>query len=198
MITKLLIASNNKHKVYEFKKIFSKYNVEIITLQEANIYCDPEEKESSFKENALIKARVISEYTDLPIISDDSGLEIHALNGFPGVMSARFMEGRPYEEKYIEILKMMKDKKDKSANFKTVLCLYNLEKDPLFFEGIVEGEIVSSKGDNGFGYDPIFYSCDLHKTFGQAEDEEKNSVSHRGRAIEKMIEYLKENKYIGR
>ena len=99
MISKIVLATNNKHKLEEFNAMFSSYNVEVISLSDAGIVCDPEENGETFKDNALIKAREISKFTNYPVVSDDSGLVINALNGFPGVYSARFMEGHSYDEK---------------------------------------------------------------------------------------------------
>ena len=196
MIKKIILATNNAHKIEEFQDMFSKYNVEIISLSDAGISCDPEENGKTFKDNALIKAEAISKFSSLPIISDDSGLEIDALNGFPGVYSARFMEGRSYDEKRIELNNRLKDIENKSAHFKTVLCLYVKNEEPLFFEGQVDGRIVPSTGDSGFAYDPIFYCHELKKTFGEASKDEKNSVSHRGKALQKLVEYLINTKQI--
>ena len=196
MIKKIILATNNAHKIEEFQDMFSKYNVEIISLSDAGISCDPEENGKTFKDNALIKAEAISKFSSLPIISDDSGLEIDALNGFPGVYSARFMEGRSYDEKRIELNNRLKDIENKSAHFKTVLCLYVKNEEPLFFEGQADGRIVPSTGDSGFAYDPIFYCYELKKTFGEASKDEKNSVSHRGKALQKLVEYLINTKQI--
>lgn len=196
MIRKIVLATNNKHKLEEFNAMFASYNVEVISLKDAGIVCDPEENGKTFKDNALIKAKEVSNFTKYPVISDDSGLVIKSLNGFPGVYSARFMEGHSYDEKRLEIVKKLSNFEDKSACFETVLCLYGLEKEPLFFNGRVDGNIVLPSGDSGFAYDPIFYCNELCKTFGEAVPEEKNKVSHRSRALKKLIEYLIDNKYI--
>lgn len=190
MIKKIILASNNAHKIEEFVSMFKDFNVEVISLNEAGIACDPIEDGITFLENALIKAKEIANFTNLPIISDDSGLEVSGLGGFPGVYSARFMEGSPYEEKRLEIVNRLENVSDKSADFKTVLCLFNVEEEPLFFEGQVDGHIVYPRGDSGFAYDPIFYCDELNKTFGEATSNEKNSVSHRSRALNKLINYL--------
>lgn len=198
MIKKIILASNNAHKIEEFNAMFSLYNVEVVSLKEAGINCDPIEDGKTFKENALIKAKEIAKYIDLPIISDDSGLEITSLNGFPGVYSARFMEGKSYEEKRLELNRRLENIEDKSADFKTVLCFLEKDKEPLFFEGQVDGKIVEPLGDSGFAYDPIFYCYDISKTFGQASSIEKNKVSHRSRALEKLVNYLIETNRIAR
>lgn len=190
----IILATNNKHKIEEFKSFFKGLNVEIRSLSDENIEVNPVEDGKTFKENALIKANEVSKFTNRIIVSDDSGLEIHALNNFPGIYSSRFMEDRPYEEKFLEINKMLKDKKDRSANFNCTLCVKNLTKEDLFFEGKSEGIILEeSNGKSGFGYDPIFYYPPLKKTFAELTKEEKNQVSHRGNALKKLINYLKEN-----
>lgn len=194
---KIILATNNEHKRSEFANYFKKYNIDVFSLKDVGIEVDPEENGKTFKENAFIKAKAVSEYTDDIIIADDSGLEIHALDGFPGIYSSRFMENRPYAEKFIEINKMLSDKKDKSANFNCTLCVLNLKKEPVYFEGKVEGLILDkSFGKDGFGYDPIFYYEPFGKTFAELTQDEKNSVSHRGNAIKALINYLEEEKYI--
>lgn len=193
----IVLASNNEHKLFEFRKIFSEFNIKVYSLKDLNIEVDPEETGKTFKDNALIKAQEIAKFTDKVIISDDSGLEIEALDGFPGIMSARFLEPKSYEEKFVAINKMLEGKENRNARFNCTLCLYNFKKEPIFFEGLSHGHILhSSNGQNGFGYDPIFFSDDLKKSFALATPEEKNSVSHRGRAIEKLIKYLKEERAI--
>ena len=196
MIKKIIIASNNVHILKEFKEIFAPYSIEILSLKDLDILCNPEENGKTFLDNAFIKAKEIAKYTALPILSDDSGIEVHALNGFPGVYSSRFMEGHSNIEKNAALLKMVKYKQDKSANYKTVICMLNVENKPLFFEGVVDGNLVEPIGENGFGYDPIFYSIELNKTFGEALEEEKNKVSHRGKAASKVLNYLLEKGHI--
>lgn len=198
MIKKIILATNNKHKIDEFKTMFKPYDVDIVSLNEASIVCNPVEDGLTFEDNALIKAKAISDFVDLPIISDDSGLVIRSLNGFPGVYSARFMENSSYDEKRKEIIDRLNEFDDKSAEFNTVLCLYNVFDKPIFFKGKVDGVIVSPSGDNGFAYDPIFYSNELKKTFGDATNDEKNSVSHRSRALNELINYLLKNKMIAK
>ena len=137
--------------------------------------------------------------TDYPVFSDDSGLEIDALGGFPGIHSARFMEGHSYQEKCEEILHRLEGKENRKARFVTAMVyLDKKNKIEKTFFGVNEGKIISSypKGEqNGFGYDPIFFSDDLMMTFGEADSVKKDEVSHRGRALREMIQYLiKENK----
>ncbi len=194
---KIIVASNNEHKIAEFKAYFANLPVEIHSLNDESIDVNPDETGKTFKENAFIKAQAISQFSNDIIVSDDSGLEIHALDNFPGIYSSRFLEGRPYQEKFIEINKMMKGKLDRSANFNCTLCVMNLEKEPIYFEGKTEGVILESAlGKEGFGYDPIFFYPPFNKTFAELTQEEKNQVSHRGNALKKFINYLKEKKYL--
>lgn len=194
---KIIVASNNEHKIAEFKAYFANLPVEIRSLNDENIDVNPDETGKNFKENAFIKAQAISQFSNDIIVSDDSGLEIHALDNFPGIYSSRFLEGRPYQEKFIAINKMMEDKLDRSANFNCTLCVMNLEKEPIYFEGKTEGVILESAlGKEGFGYDPIFFYPPFNKTFAELTQEEKNQISHRGNALKKFINYLKENKYL--
>ncbi len=196
MLKKIIVASNNQHKIEEIKKIFSPYNVEVLSLNEANLKSNPEENGLTFQDNAFIKAKAIKEQTNDVILSDDSGLCVHALNNFPATYSSRFMEGRPYSEKWQYINDKLKEKDDKSAHFSCVICVLNLEDKPLFFEGKVYGEIVLPKGNSGFGYDPIFYVKEKNKTFGEMLEKEKNDISHRGKALNLLIDYLLKNEYI--
>ncbi len=190
MIKKIIVASNNKHKIKEFREILSPFNIVVSSLEDEKININPEENGKTFKENAYIKANALKKLTNEVVVSDDSGLEIKALDGFPGVHSSRFMDGHTYEEKWYAVLEKLKNYEDKTANFKTVICIDNLPGGPYYFEGAVYGKIVSPNGSSGFGYDPIFYSNELQKTFGEATDEEKNSVSHRSRALKQMVDFL--------
>ena len=194
---KIVLASNNKHKVKEFQEIFLPYGVEILTLNDLNINVDPDESGKTFKENAFIKALEVSKFTSEIVIADDSGLEIDALDGFPGIYSSRYKENEPYIEKFKGIWELLEGKENKNANFTCVLCVLNLEDTPLYFEGKVFGSITKEiKKLEGFGYDPIFFNHEYNKTFSECTSEEKNLVSHRGRALEKLFNYMKEKKYI--
>ena len=151
----------------------------------------------TFKENAFLKAEAISKLTDKVVVADDSGLEIRALDNFPGIYSARFMEGHPYSEKFVAINKMLDGKLDRYARFNSTLCVMNLKPEPLYFVGYAEGEVLKKpQGESSFGYDPIFYSYKAKKTFAELSQNEKNAVSHRGEAIKALVKYLEENNYI--
>ena len=193
---KIVLASSNKNKIREIKQIFSPLNIDIIGMDEIADIPDIEETGNSYYENALIKVKAVSKYTDLPIMSDDSGLEVKALDNMPGIFSARFAEKEggyiPAMKKIIEICK---EKQEFDAKFICCIVLYNLEKEPLSFMGIVPGKITTEVHEgNGFGYDPFFISDELEKTFAEYPAEVKNKYSHRAKALEKMISYLKERK----
>lgn len=193
---KIVLASSNKNKIREIKQIFSPLNIDIIGMNEIADIPDIEETGNSYYENALIKVKAVAKYTDLPIMSDDSGLEVKALDNMPGIYSARFAEKEggyiPAMKKIIEICKK---KHEFAAKFICCIVLYNLEKEPLSFMGIVPGKITTEIHEgNGFGYDPFFISDELEKTFAEYPSEIKNQYSHRAKALEKMINYLKERK----
>lgn len=190
----LIFATSNPNKVKEVKERLAPYGFEVLCLKDIGLEVTHPEDAMTFVGNAKIKAEDIASKCPYPVISDDSGLSIEALDGFPGVHSARFREGHPYEEKNQAILKRREDKEDRRAAFHTAMVYLDknrgIEK---VFEGIAPGEIVKTfdpKRKNGFGYDPIFYSYDLKKTFGEATREEKDSVSHRGRALKKAREFI--------
>ena len=169
-------------------------NIKLFSLKDENIHIEIEENGKTFKENSLIKAESISKLTDKFVLADDSGLEIEALDNFPGIYSARFMEGRPYKEKWAAIFEMLKNKENKNAQFHCAITFITPTKEKYVFEGIEKGYITENiEGENGFGYDPIFFSNSLNKTFGNATEEEKNAVSHRGKAFSQLLEFIKNN-----
>ncbi|HHU28177.1 TPA: RdgB/HAM1 family non-canonical purine NTP pyrophosphatase [bacterium] len=189
-----ILATENEHKYYEFNQILKDTGIKLLSLKDLSLTIDVEENGDSYKENAKIKAKFIYEKTKIPTIADDSGLEIEALDNFPGVKSSRFEEGKPYKTKNEIVLDMMKDKTNRNATFKCSLCVYGLSEEPLFFEGEFKGEIAQvATGKHGFGYDPIFYFPKLNKTAAMMNDEEKNTYSHRAVAIHKFKEYLESN-----
>lgn len=193
---RIVLATNNPHKRKEFIGAFAPYGIEVLSLKEAGIDADPEETGATFRENARIKAEAIGALTDDVVIADDSGLEIHALDGFPGIYSARFMGGRPYAEKF-QAIETMLEGKNRDANFNCTLCVVHLKDEPIFFEGKAFGTIVSQpKGIEGFGYDPIFFYPPKKKTFAEMTQDEKNEISHRGNAIRMLMDYLKEERYL--
>ena len=191
----IVIATNNPNKVEEYRQMFASIsNIKLFSLKDENIHIEIEENGKTFKENSLIKAEAISKFTNKFILADDSGLEIEALDNFPGIYSARFMEGRPYKEKWAAIFEMLKNKENKNAQFHCAITFITPAKEKYVFEGIEKGYITEKiEGENGFGYDPIFFSNSLNKTFGNATEEEKNAVSHRGKAFSQLLEFIKNN-----
>ena len=191
----IVIATNNPNKVEEYRQMFASIsNIKLFSLKDENIHIEIEENGKTFKENSLIKAEAISKFTNKFVLADDSGLEIEALDNFPGIYSARFMEGRPYKEKWAAIFEMLKNKENKNAQFHCAITFITPTKDKYVFEGIEKGYITENiEGENGFGYDPIFFSNSLNKTFGNATEEEKNAVSHRGKAFSQLLEFIRNN-----
>ena len=191
----IVIATNNPNKVEEYRQMFASIsNIKLFSLKDENIHIEIEENGKRFKENSLIKAEAISKFTNKFVLADDSGLEIEALDNFPGIYSARFMEGKPYKEKWAAIFEMLKNKENKNAQFHCAITFITPSKDKYVFEGIEKGYITEKiEGENGFGYDPIFFSNSLNKTFGNATEEEKNAVSHRGKAFSQLLEFIKNN-----
>lgn len=188
----IVLASNNKHKIKEFKEILKDYNV--ISLNDINYNEEIEETGETFLENAIIKAKTIHEYLkkqnlEYIVISDDGGLCVDSLNGEPGVYSARY-SGIHGDDKANrdKVIRNLKGKENKDAYFICTIVVYYPNEQYKSFIGKTEGKIIDEeKGNTDFGYDCIFYSYDLNKTFGEASEDEKNSVSHRGRAIQEMI-----------
>ncbi len=195
---KLVVASNNEHKIKEYKEMFTPLGIEVIAPKDLNINIDPDECGNTYEENSLIKAKTISRYTSLPIIADDSGLSVKALNDFPGIHSSRFAKelgGNKIAN--LELIKRLQPYKDKSASFICVITLINVEKEPIQFKGVCPGIIIDEpQGENGFGYDPIFYSLEANVCFGLASENEKNQYSHRAKALNKLVQYLKDKSLI--
>jgi XTP/dITP diphosphohydrolase len=191
MKKKLVLASENENKVKEFKDLFKDTNYEIVSLKELGLPLDVEETGKTFEENAIIKASYIHNLTSLPVIADDSGLCIRALGGFPGVRSHRFMLESSYEEKCKAIIKKLEQYSDKGARFKCAIALVGVNDFPDVFTGEVKGQIINEmRGENGFGYDPIFLVKELDKTYAELTEDEKNKISHRAIAMRKLLDFL--------
>ena len=189
----LIIASSNQNKLLEFKKILGN-KITLYNLSDYNINKEIPEDEDTIKKNAMFKAKFIYNQTGKNVFADDTGLEIDSLNGEPGVYSARYSGKEKNSEKNIQlVLNNLKNKINRNARFKTIISL--IHKGKCFnFEGIVNGKItLNRRGINGFGYDSIFQPNGYSMTFGEMENGEKNKISHRSIAINKMINYLKEN-----
>lgn len=189
----LIIASSNQNKLLEFKKILGD-KITLYNLSDYNINKEIPEDEDTIKKNAMFKAKFIYNQTGKNVFADDTGLEIDSLNGEPGVYSARYSGKEKNSEKNIQlVLNNLKNKINRNARFKTIISLIHNGK-CLNFEGIISGEItLKRRGMNGFGYDSIFQPNGYSMTFGEMENGEKNRISHRSIAINKMINYLKEN-----
>lgn len=191
----LLVATNNAHKMKEIRQILSPFHITVYGLNDLNIKMpDVEENGATYYENALIKATALQALTKMPIIADDSGMEIEALGNIPGIKSARYAASfGGYPETFEHIFQELKGKSRK-ARFVCDIVLVNVEDKPLRFEGIVPGRIVEKVTDqSSFGYDPIFIEDSLNKTYASMSEEEKNKVSHRGLALKKLLTYLKIN-----
>lgn len=188
---KLIVASNNDHKIKEIKEILSQFPFEVLSLKEANINIDVEETGSTFMENADIKAKEIFKIADgNMVLADDSGLSVEALNGAPGVFSARFAgehgNNKANNDKLLYLLEGIKEDQRK-AKFLCAMVLIVNEDEIVKVQGEVEGIITAEfRGEEGFGYDPLFFVPEYKKTFAQMSSEEKNAISHRGRALDKL------------
>lgn len=190
---KIVLASNNEHKIKEIKEILKGYN--IITLNDIGYYDEIEENGSTFLENALIKAKTVSEYLktkslDYDVLADDSGLCCSAINNEPGIYSARYASDHDFKLNRDKLISNLKGK-DNTAYFNCTMVLYHIDGTYVYVEGNSMGKIIDEeRGDTSFGYDCIFLSDDLGKTFGEATSDEKNKVSHRYRALEKLKELI--------
>lgn len=189
---KILFATANQNKANEIQRVLPK-EIEIITLKDIDLTEDIPETSDTIRGNALQKANYIKTHFNIDCFADDTGLEINALNGEPGVYSARYAGSqRSDEDNMTLVLEKLQSHADRSARFKTVIAL-DLDGTIHEFEGIVNGVIRKEKsGDNGFGYDPIFEPENCGKTFAEMSMDEKNNYSHRARATAKMIAFLKE------
>ncbi|MCF6241092.1 MAG: non-canonical purine NTP diphosphatase [Bacteroidales bacterium] len=190
-MTKIVFATNNEHKLRELKEILSG-KFEILSLKEIACMEDIPETADTIEENSMQKAEYVYRKYNIDCFADDTGLEIEALNGRPGVYSARYAGEEKNMEKNIEkILFELKDKDNRKARFKTVISLI-LNGKKHQFEGIVNGKIIEKKqGIGGFGYDPVFIPDGYNQTFAEMPAKEKNRISHRGRAVQKLVEFLK-------
>ena len=189
---KLVIATKNQGKLKEFKEILGDY-FEVVAAADVGYNDDVEETGTTFEENSYIKAKAIYDFCHLPSLADDSGLMVDALNGEPGINSARYAGGHGDDKaNYTILLNKLEGVTDRRAKFVTALTLI-LDNDVIVTHGQTLGEILHAPvGEFGFGYDPVFFSYDLQKSFGVATAEEKNSVSHRKRAIDALLLKLKE------
>lgn len=190
---KVIVATNNQHKLSEMRAILGS-KLELVSMSEFGIDMDIEENGTTLEENSRIKALAVSRIANLPTLADDTGLLVDALNGAPGVFSARFAgvehNDKKNREKVLQELSHV-DYESRTAHFETVLTLLYPDGHEIVAKGAVYGHILEKEvGDNGFGYDSLFYADELGKSFAEASAEEKNSVSHRGRALQALLQKL--------
>ena len=188
---RLIVASNNSNKLREFREILGE-RFDIVSMHEAGIDADIEENGTTFEENALIKAKSAAEFTGLPALADDSGLCVDALDGAPGIYSARYCEGTD-EDRNAFLLKNMQDKENRACRFVCAIACVLADGETLTVRGECEGTLLrENHGAGGFGYDPLFYVEKYGCTFGELSAEVKNTISHRANALNKLKEALKD------
>lgn len=189
----ILLASGNPHKIEELRQVLNPLGIDLKSTRDFGDAEDVIEDKPDLEGNALKKARYWHQFSGLPSLADDTGLDVDALNGAPGVYSARYAgEGATYNDNVNKLLKELSGKGNRSARFRTVVAFVTDDGEYLF-EGICGGEIISEKrGDKGFGYDPVFVPEGYTQTFAELSSDEKNKISHRGRAVEKFIKFISE------
>ena len=186
----LVIASNNKGKIREIMQMIQ--DISLLSLADIGFTDEVEEPFHTFEENALAKASAIYQFCGKNVFADDSGICANALNGAPGVDSAHYSGSRDDVANLQQLLADLKDKDDRTGYYKAVMCLI-WDDETYFFEGICEGTIIEQPiGDSGFGYDPVFIPNGFDKTFAELSPEVKNEISHRGKAVRKMVAFIKE------
>jgi XTP/dITP diphosphohydrolase len=191
MKKKLVVATNNAHKLKEISAILGN-EMELLSLKDIHCNADIPETADTLEGNARQKAMYIHENYGMDCFADDTGLEVEALNGAPGVFSARYAgDGHDSEANMQKLLKELEGKENRKAQFRTAICLI-MEGKEYLFEGIVKGHIIEEKrGGAGFGYDPIFIPEGYNQTFAELGNDVKNTISHRARAVEKLCTFLK-------
>lgn len=191
---KLVLGTKNQGKIKELRSLFTSFGIDTIGISEIEGLPDIEETGNSFEENAAIKAEGIMKYTGLPALADDSGLVVDALNGEPGIYSARYAGNEKNDQKNIE--KLLRELKDvplekRQARFVCVIAVSFPDQETLLRRGTCEGMIaLEEKGNHGFGYDPVFFIPELKKTMAELTPEEKNKISHRSRALQKVAQWF--------
>ena len=188
----IVFATNNAHKLKEVREILQGTGINVLSLSDIGCHDDIPETADTLDGNALLKAEWVKQRYGYDCFADDTGLEVDALDGAPGVYSARYAgPGHDSAANVALLLKNLEKADDRRARFRTVIALMAGDSEPVLFNGIVEGEITCERfGDSGFGYDPVFKPEGSDRTFAQMTDEEKNAISHRGRAVKKLAEYL--------
>ena len=197
---KVVLASKNRHKLEEISKITEKFDMELVLQSDLGVDIDVEENGTTFEENSLIKAKAVMEATGLPALADDSGIAVDALNGEPGIYSARYGFDESLDDwgRLLLLLKNTEHVPDgqRQAQFVCVITMVTPDGKTIQARGEIHGELLrEAKGENGFGYDPIFYYPPMGKTTAEMAAEEKNSVSHRANALKVFYEKLKEAGY---
>ncbi|MBE8723795.1 non-canonical purine NTP diphosphatase [Flavobacterium hungaricum] len=190
----LVFASNNKNKITEIQSMLPE-SIKILSLEDIGCHEDIPETADTIEGNAILKADYVTQKYGFDCFADDTGLEINALNGEPGVYSARYAgEQKNAEDNINKVLDALKNEQDRSAQFKTVITL-NLKGKQFLFTGIIKGSITTTKmGTNGFGYDPVFQPENYSETFAQLPLETKNKIGHRGKAVQQLIDFLNTTK----
>ena len=189
---KIFLATKNIGKINEFKRLVADKNIEVLSILDSSDIPEVEEDGKTFEENSQKKAVEIAEFLGMPTISDDSGLCVDYLNGAPGIYSARYSGENADDNKNMDkLLADMEGIKERTASFVSVVSLAKPDGEVYSYRGEAHGEIMNERqGTNGFGYDPIFFSYELNKSFGEASPEEKKSVSHRAKAFEKLMKEI--------
>jgi len=197
MISTIVLATQNRDKIKELRAIFAEFSVQVLTMEDFPGFPDVEETGKTLAENALLKAQAIHKFCAMPTIADDTGLEVDALNGAPGVYAARYAgEDATYADNVNKLLREMQNIKDRTARFVTATTFVNSEQ-KITALGKIEGVICKTpKGSAGFGYDSIFFVPGINKTFAEMSAEEKNLISHRSRSLRALIEKLQSQSII--
>ncbi len=195
---KILMATNNQNKVKEIRSVLNTVkSISIYSLNDFGITAEVEENGSTLEENALIKAEYVFRLLNIPAISDDTGLFVNALNGDPGVYSARYAgEKASYKDNCVKLLSELKnvEMEKRKARFESVICFYSEKKKYEFFKGVCHGKIIEKeRGENGFGYDPLFVPDGMSKTFAELDGKEKNQISHRALALKSFKVFIEKN-----
>lgn len=189
---KIVAATGNKGKIREFQEILGQMGFEVVSMKDIGIDVEVEETGTTFEENALIKARAISMLCDYPVISDDSGLCVDALDGAPGIYSARFAgEDADDADRNRYLLNLLEKEDNRKAHYVAAIAYIGPDGKEITTIGTTDGEILyKEEGTGGFGYDPLFFCTEIGKCFGLAAPDEKNKVSHRGRALRELYNIL--------
>jgi XTP/dITP diphosphohydrolase len=188
---KLILASRNKNKIEEMKQLVAHLGIDVFSALDFPDLGEVEEDKPTLEGNALKKARYVNQQTGIPALSDDTGLEVKALDGAPGVFSARYAgENASYQDNVLKLLDALKGKENRAAQFRTVVALVDGNQE-WTFEGVCKGKIIEDQiGKKGFGYDPIFMPDEFAETFAQMDPNIKNLISHRGKAVQRFLEFL--------